>query len=350
MPRSTDNLCQPTQNLRMTLWGVQGSCPIFPTRDDIQEYSRRLATLIASNPERIGLPELPLYGGETTCVEVETSDGDILLFDAGSGLRRCSADIAARWQNRADRVLHLFGSHEHLDHRSGLSFARFCYVGGNPYTIHVYGSQPFLRALDKHYGLFSKKASDVTYLDDPIDYTMMAARFQGVEIPADPQPIRIGNTLVQPFDVYHSKTRCLAYRIEHKGKAFVFCTDHELRHGPDEQDPRQQRSRAAEERLRAMSRDADVAYFDGQYYREEYLGKKGIGSAPPMPRLDWGHGCIEDILERTIACNIRHTLIGHHDPERPWAERAEIDQQLRQSCEGKDYRIQLADEGLVVET
>ena len=34
---------KPIENMRITLWGVQGSCPIFPTPYGVQEYSRRLA-------------------------------------------------------------------------------------------------------------------------------------------------------------------------------------------------------------------------------------------------------------------------------------------------------------------
>src|SRR5690349_10506459 len=95
---------RPVQNMRVTFWGVQGSCPINPTPYGIQEYSRRLAIytlgrafedlqklskkyadgrvnlndLFGGPPTRqaieayqrqIGLPDLPIYGGETTCIE-----------------------------------------------------------------------------------------------------------------------------------------------------------------------------------------------------------------------------------------------------------------------------------------
>ena len=31
-------------NLKVTFWGVQGSCPIFPTQDEVREYAQRLAS------------------------------------------------------------------------------------------------------------------------------------------------------------------------------------------------------------------------------------------------------------------------------------------------------------------
>jgi phosphoribosyl 1,2-cyclic phosphodiesterase len=324
-----------------------------PTQINIEAYQRQ-----------IGLPAIPFYGGETTCVQVDTADGNVIILDAGSGIRRASLELVRRWQNRSDRTLYLFGSHEHLDHRSGLTFARFCYVGDNPFTLRIYGSQQFLFALDQHYGLFSRVITDMTYVDDPIDFHHMPARFIGTEFRiatanAQPRqkhwevrdigPIRIGNTTVTPFEVYHGIACCLAYKIEHGGKSFVFCTDHELRRGEDENNPRQKRSREAEQVLRRHCMNADLAYMDGQYFLEEYLGHKGIGDFPPVKRVDWGHGCVEDIVDRAVACNIRRTLVGHHDPERSWPERHEMDRNLAKLSAGKPNQLQLADSDLVIE-
>jgi hypothetical protein len=385
------------QNMRVTFWGVQGSCPIFPSPYGFQEYSKRLAihTLskafqhlftnahngnisleeilggpptaanIARFQRMIGLPELPTYGGETTCVEVETSDGNVIILDAGTGLRRCSLRIVERFKHRKDRTLHLFGTHEHLDHRAGMSFARFCYVEPDPFTVHVYGSEFFLKALDIHYGIFSRKFHDSTHLDDPIDYTRIPAIFKGTEFRRAGEPngrrklfqhaeigrtIKVGSTRITPFEVYHVIPKCLGYKIEHNGKTFVFCTDHEMRHGNDPSDPRQVRSDQAEATLREHCQDADLAYFDGQYTLEEYQGQKGIGSFPPTPRIDWGHSCIEDSIDRSRECNIRRTLIGHHDPERAWPDRDAIGRKLSQISRSQRHNpVQLADSDYVVD-
>jgi phosphoribosyl 1,2-cyclic phosphodiesterase len=342
-------------SLRITFWGTQGSLPI----------------------------SLPNHAGDTTAIEVQTSEGNIILLDAGSGIRRCSLSIVDRLANQHDRTLHIFGSHEHLDHRLGLTFSRFCYVEQNPFNLHLYGSYNFLHALDQHYGIFSKEISDLTYLDDPVDFTMMSANFTATELAPPSQrsvlgnqhsphpsrratdiykrywpihdlssPIRIGRTIIQPFEVYHVIPCCLGYKIEHDGKTFIFCTDHELRRGPaanSANNDRQQRSDRAESNLRALSQNADLAYMDGQYFLDEYLGKKGIGSFPPMPRLDWGHSCIEDVIARSQQCNIKRTLIGHHDPERDWPERTRMDHHLSQLSANKPHQFQLAHTDLVID-
>src|SRR5437879_1550109 len=108
-----DEATGPIKNMRIRFWGVQGSCPIFPSLREVSEYARRIAThtlqrafedltnkvergenlatllgrlnnadTLASYQETIGLPDLPVYGGDTTCVEVETNEGNVLVFDA----------------------------------------------------------------------------------------------------------------------------------------------------------------------------------------------------------------------------------------------------------------------------
>ena len=412
----------PIKNMRVTFWGVQGSCPIFPTSREITEYARRIAehTLdramrdlaaravggqvsaesllrlaapeeLARYQQHLGLPNLPTYGGETTCIEVETGDGDVLVFDMGSGLREFSSHLLRKWAHRKGRVLQMFGSHEHLDHRSGLPFAGFCFARVEPFTLQVHGTHKFLQTLDERYGVFSQELSPSAHADDPLDYRLMAARFIGTEIrrraatpavvPAGAlavpggagaartlgsmagndldelhwevrdvsEPIVVGSTTVTPFEVYHGVTDCLAYKVRHGDATFVFCTDHELRHSDDPADPRQAKSSAADATLMEMCQGADLAYFDGQYFRSEYEGLRGIGLTPPVSRVGWGHGCIEDCIARARKCNVRRTLIGHHDPERQWDERAHLDQELIRMCEGEPCRIELAKQGQVVD-
>lgn len=390
----------PVENLRVRFWGVQGSCPVHPPLNVIREFTRQVALQTLEKALRdlrargnvggfgieeliggaltteqveayqrcLGLPDLPVYGGETTCIEVETADGEVILFDGGSGIRHFALSILKRWKHREDRTLHFFGSHEHLDHRSGLPFSRFVFVRNNPFTINVYGSYRFLQALDERFGVFCRQIGETTHLDDPLDYTMMAARFHGTEIrnhddeggfvkgvmpPWDVrdarEPVHIGRTTITPFNVYHGLTRVLAYRIEREGKVFVFCTDHELRHGPDPGHERRRESLAAEERLRRYCAGADVGYFDGQYQLAEYLGQKGIGSAPPVPKIDWGHGCVEDVVRRAMQCLIKRTYIGHHDPDREWGEQIAMDRELAEQARGTGCHIELAKPDMVVD-
>ena len=397
----------PVKNLRIRFWGVQGSCPVHPPLHVVKAFTRQIAVdtlqrvlqdlaargqndtssaavaglriedilggrispeTLEAYQQRLGLQELPVYGGETTCIEVETADGEVLLFDGGSGIRHFALSIIKRWKNREDRTLHFFGSHEHLDHRSGLPFSRFVFIRNNPFTVNVYGGYRFLHALDERFGIFSHHVGESTHLDDPLDYTMMAATFKGTEIrdvmqmddaqrdakhPWDVrdirEPVTIGQTTVTPFHVFHGMTSVLAYKVQRAGKTFIFCTDHEFRHGPDPTHEWQIASSAAEERLRAHSMDADLAYFDGQYRISEYLGQKGIGTAPAVPKIDWGHSCIEDVVRRVMQCRVKRAFIGHHDPDREWGEQITMDNELAEACKGTGCYIELAKPDMLLE-
>lgn len=390
-----ENQVSAVKNLRIRLWGVQGSCPLFPEVHEVEDYKTLVARdairrvlddlsrrgngrglsaeellrgpitdqNLASYQRELGVSDLPVFGGETTCVSLETSDGNVIVLDGGSGIRNASKYHLRHWGDRP-RELFLLATHEHLDHRCGLPFCQFCYVRPG-FRVKLYGTRQLLDALDQRYGLFSRQTTSQMHYDDPIDFRSMAASFDGIELATpDNQPsddsqrpwrmqelgrlIRIGNTTVEPFDVYHGLTRCISYKIRHNGVTFVFCTDHELRHGPNENDPRQRQSREAEERLLRHCQGADLAYFDGQYFLDEYLGRKGIGATAAVSRIDWGHGCIEDVLRRCRECNIKHALIGHHDPERIWQERLELDQRLRTSDFGA-CRVELAKSDMVID-
>lgn len=372
-------------NLKITLWGVQGSFPVSSSPQSLEEYSKVVSrhvidqmlieiqkkgtcsakdllngVVTPDNVEafqnRLGLPTVPLFGGDTTCLEIQTGDNQTIIIDAGSGLRRCSQSIVRRLEKSRNHEIHLIASHEHLDHRCGLPFARFCYIDENPYQIHIHAPRAFLRALDDRYGIFSRKPNSGMYFDDPIDYTFMPAKFEAMELlpegmngdarfpwmTRDLSPFEIGKTTVTPFVLYHVNSLCLGYRFEHNGKVFVFATDHERRKGAKADHPRQIQSDEAHQRVLKIAQNADLAYFDGQYRLNEYLGMVGISGGAPMKHLDWGHGCVEDVMEIAKAANIHQTLVGHHDPDRSWSDRAMLDQELRQYSADSANPVQLS--------
>ena len=78
--------------MRVTLWGTRGS-------------------LAAPGAETMN------YGGNTSCVEVRSADGHLLVLDAGTGIRRLG-DKVERDIRRVDVLL----THLHMDHIQGLGF------------------------------------------------------------------------------------------------------------------------------------------------------------------------------------------------------------------------------------
>ena len=382
------------KNLRIHFYGVQGSGSIFPSRaerqvtqlhsdlqllqrvfDDLGEHvdadgklSVSLEDVIGGSPDRdtltryrnsLDLEEQRSYGGWTTCCRIETSDGYDIVIDCGSGFRVCAGDIVDKWTDTEDRHLYILGTHAHYDHTEGFDQAAVCFDPKN--NIHILANRTYLRSLDQNLGIFSHYIDmNLKGVQTPLTYELMPARFDSCEIrdlqkdpaPADPdpmigryhdvnEPIELGQTSIQPIEVFHPNP-CLAYRIEHNGKVFIFCTDHELRWGDDPDDPLQIASEEAEQRLIQQSMNADLMYRDGQFLRIEYDGQQGIGTPIGVSRKGWGHSCIEDVMEMAIQCNVAHTMIGHHDPNRTWSERSWIDEILVRKSQQTGLKLELA--------
>ena len=84
---------------RIKFWGVRGSFPA-PDRDKIE------------------------IGGHSSCVEVRTSDNELIVFDMGTGFTPLGNAIIK--EKDPPQSAHIFMSHFHWDHIYGyLGFAPF---------------------------------------------------------------------------------------------------------------------------------------------------------------------------------------------------------------------------------
>src|ERR1043166_6987946 len=84
------------------------------------------------------------YGGNTSCIEVR-ADGEIIILDAGTGLRPLGLELMAEFDRRSIELTLLL-THTHWDHIQGLPFFLPVYKPRN--TLRILGLEGSRRGLD----------------------------------------------------------------------------------------------------------------------------------------------------------------------------------------------------------
>jgi len=154
-------------------------------------------------------------GGNTSCVEVRGPCGELVILDAGTGLRALGAALLA---TKAPVRAHLFVSHLHWDHIQGFPFFGPAFV---PTTeLSIYGPERCAGA-----DLRQAFATQMRAPHFPVGLDAMRARMTFRSIPAGLE-MNVGSLHVRAGAASHPNG-CLAYRVEHGGKAVVYATDTE---------------------------------------------------------------------------------------------------------------------------
>lgn len=301
----------------ITYWGVTGTfCdPLLPEQvtaklvDAITALveKEQLAGLksgagLRESIQKIVQSELPFalrstYGGNTTCLEVQTPD-ELLILDCGSGFRELGQSIDARWNGAGDgakRSAHVLLTHAHIDHTFATPYFSPYYDSRN--SFRIWGPQVTLDSLTAV--LDEKSALSQVYFPPTYNAMKGIRGFQRLEPGAD---MMIGTTRITTYGLRHPGGS-MAYRIENSGRVFVFATDHEHAEAPDTG-------------LMEFARGADLLYTEGQYTAAEYSAEVGIAGDRPMSHRGWGHSPVESCIATAVAAGVRRLHIGHRDPRR----------------------------------
>jgi len=234
--------------VRATIWGCRGS--------------------LATPGE-----ETVRYGGNTTCIELRTSDDDLLVVDAGTGIRRLGGTLFD-----GARPLDLVLTHLHLDHVEGLGFFAPLFDEGR--EIRIWGPAQDGSSLE---------ARLRTYLSPPyfpVPFERIPSRVEFIE--CGPGSWTVGGVTVTAAVVQHPGDT-LAYRFEADGRSFAFIPDNELGLDPESGAP--------------LADTADLLFHDAQYTQEEYRSRVG-----------WGHTALEDLAPFLRTSGAERVVMFHHDP------------------------------------
>lgn len=293
--------------MKLRFWGVRGSIP---------------------SPG----PRTARYGGNTTCIEVGTDDGTLIILDAGTGIFALAQSLLARLPVRAN----IFITHSHWDHIHGLPFFTPLFHAGSHVRLHGARDLVSGRGIEHVLGVQLQNS----YF--PVGEAQMAATIDYRTL-ALGQPVAVGNATVGNVVMNHPVIN-LGYRIDCNGKSLFFTGDHEPFSNPyPESDARHAAARCAiDEREQAIERamqGVDALIVDSSYTRDEYPAKQG-----------WGHGTLDSALALAIRVGAKALYLTHHEPTRgdDELEAAFADLLARQPPPAA-LKVVLAYEGLEVE-
>ena len=224
-------------------------------------------------------PATVRYGGNTSCVEVRSGD-DIIILDAGTGLRALGRALLAEFKNKP-LSLTLLLTHTHWDHIQGL-----------PFFAPIYDPRCRLRILGgegARKGLVNALTGQMESTYFPVPFAKLPSNIQIEEL--KDFNLNVGSVCVRAQRANHPG-HCVGYRLFSPEGLVAFFPDTEPRQGGKDRE------------MIEFLRDVDVLILDSQYDSAEY--KKHIG---------WGHGCVDDSVALAVQAGVKRLCLFHHDPD-----------------------------------
>jgi phosphoribosyl 1,2-cyclic phosphodiesterase len=311
-------------------WGTRGSIPTSTSsqslRYKIQQALEGAAGLNLADESRLDryLERLPFAvqsttGGNTPCVEVRSGD-QILIIDAGSGLRLLGLDLMRRGFALGHQRVDFLITHTHWDHIQGFPFFAPAFVPDNRLSFY----SPFA-------DLAARLETQQQPRFFPVPISTMPATLEFGQL-AENRWHRLGNFKIFPMKLSHPGST-YGYRIEDDRSSLVCASDAEYKRV----DP------ASTENYVAFFREADLIIFDAQYNLAEVLD-----------RPDWGHSTAVMGVELAHRARARRLALFHHDPassdEKIWAGKEQAEAYLARRQSGlADCEVMVAYDGLNLE-
>ena len=235
-------------------------------------------------------PDTLRYGGNTSCIEVQTAAGTLVIIDCGSGLH----DLGQALMTAGGPVLkgHILVSHTHWDHIQGIPFFTPFFVPENEWDIYA------PRGIGQ--SLQETLAGQMQYAYFPVRLDQMGASIHYHELIEG--EFQIDDITVRTRYLNHTALT-LGFRLEADGAALVYASDHEpfSRHLASGKGDIGRQDRQHCEFLAG----ADLVIHDAQFTLDEYSSKIG-----------WGHSTAEYAVAMCRAAGAARLALTHHDPLR----------------------------------
>jgi phosphoribosyl 1,2-cyclic phosphodiesterase len=260
--------------MKLKFWGVRGSIPT-PGKGTVR------------------------YGGNTPSLELRLDNDELIIFDAGTGIRGLGDHLIT---NGESLNTYLLITHPHWDHIQGFPFFKPALISGNEITI--------IGTERKEVDLQHIIADQMNRIYFPVQLNELKAKINFR--PIGEEEFTIFGAHVRTMYVNHPGFT-VGYRLEYKGKTLVYISDNEpfdkevAAHTTNfekiVQDKYFSVSGDPNQRVFDFARNADILIHDCTYTPEEYVDKIG-----------WGHSHYLFTLKVAAEANARHLILFHHEP------------------------------------
>ncbi len=292
--------------MKVRFWGVRGSIPVPGA-------------------------ETARYGGNTTCIEVRTDAGDLIVLDGGTGIYPLSRALTPEMP----LTVFILITHTHWDHIQGLPFFIPLFVPDNEIVMHGPGNSVTGKGIED--------ALDVQfqYSFFPVREAELKARIR-YETLQPGRRVSLGGASVTPILLNHPVIN-LGYRIDCQGRSVFFTGDHEPPYNiyaPGDPDF-EEFGALIRERERAFLEvvsGVDLLIADASYTPEEYESRKG-----------WGHGSLDACIRLAEKAGAGRLVCTHHEPTRTDEALERMFAEAMARHGDGDLDICLAREGLEIE-
>jgi phosphoribosyl 1,2-cyclic phosphodiesterase len=258
------------------------------------------------------------YGGNTSCVEIHPASGEIVILDAGTGIR----ELGVRLVRDGVRRIHILLTHLHVDHLEGLGMFAPIYEGGT--ELHIWGPASPVASLEERIA---------TYFSPPLFPLTLAEVPARIEYhDASESEWSIDGARFSSHAILHPGPT-VGYRIEEDGSVLAYLTDHEPALGADLDVDAPEWISGFE-----IARGADVLIHDCQYTVTEYASRMG-----------WGHSSTEHVATFAAKADVGRLLLFHHDPMHVDEELEAMRDEVRDLWGVDASRCDLAAEGAELE-
>jgi len=289
--------------MKLKFWGVRGSIP---------------------TPG----PQTVRYGGNTTCIQVLPSSGDLVILDAGTGIHA----LAKQLPKQLNRPVHILITHTHWDHIQGLPFFYPLFTAQN--EIRIYGGQDPLTGC----GIERSLSVQLQNSYFPISESQLKCRLHYRNLTAGIE-LRIGSLRIVPTILNHPVLN-FGYRIDDDdGSSLFFTGDYEVPYNPyppetvEYADFQRVVEQERQEAIKAMG-GVDGLIIDSSYTDAEYSSKQG-----------WGHGTYASSLRVARLAKVKKLFLTHHEPNRSDDELESIFAGLTNDSDTAGLQLYLAREG-----